>query len=435
MDGLLVAAFLIWGISSLVRRKQIRVPKLALVAILVLGTIGLTMIANAKHFAVPDTWEIVDMPGSISFLPGSVDAATSLPLILHSAALLCAAVVLVDLLRDRCAKWLVFKAIALIGGLIAMFGIIQKAAGIDAMPGASPEASGETFFAFFRYHTNAAAFLLLCWPAALALWIRSREKNRAGIVHSFWLFILFIITAGLFVNTSKVGHLVALGLVVAGLVRFWKSILPTQGSRKVYVVSFAVLSVAGAIAIFPAIHKSTARWQEVAEEGGSIDMRMGANRTSMRMLEDSGFFGFGPGSYQLLFPYYSNEEGSSIAGVWKHAHNDYLQALIEWGVIGAGMWTLLVIGGVVIGLRAVMRDLQRRRMEISTTCSVLAVLGVCAIAVVDFPFQMPAIQLLALVYLAGLWSLPVKETRRLDERSVPAVVTRKSSRKEVALSA
>lgn len=81
-------------------------------------------------------------------------------------------------------------------------------------------------------------------------------------------------------------------------------------------------------------------------------------------------------------------------------HNDYLQALIEWGVVGAGA-IFFVFGGACA--RLVERYRQSRSKSFSAA-AILALAITAAHAIVDFPLQIGAIQVVAPLYLAMAWS-------------------------------
>lgn len=94
----------------------------------------------------------------------------------------------------------------------------------------------------------------------------------------------------------------------------------------------------------------------------------------------------------------------ALGGFWRHAHQDYLQFLIEWGWGGFVTVAVLVFGGVWIGCRIVRDAHQEGRKDISATIGLMALGSVLLIAAFDFPLQIPAIQLLFVVYLAGMWA-------------------------------
>src|SRR6185295_384118 len=119
----------------------------------------------------------------------------------------------------------------------------------------------------------------------------------------------------------------------------------------------------------------------------------------LAMVPDAGVFGFGSGTFRAAFPGYqaSYDFGSRsvpefwTTQLWLHAHNDYLQCLIEWGFLGTALWGILIVGGVGRAaqvLRCAKQDGRVGRGDrLMLGCAVLAVIGMLVHAVVDFPFQ------------------------------------------------
>jgi O-antigen ligase len=94
------------------------------------------------------------------------------------------------------------------------------------------------------------------------------------------------------------------------------------------------------------------------------------------------------------------EDALPVTGRWDLAHNDYLQTLSEWGVIPFLSFVALLCGAVTRGF------LLWHRPDGSSTallglCGALSLSGVLLHAWVDFPLQIPSIQLFTSV-IAGL---------------------------------
>ena len=135
------------------------------------------------------------------------------------------------------------------------------------------------------------------------------------------------------------------------------------------------------------------------------------------MLPDAGVMGFGPGTFRVVFPDYQRLHdfgGRTVpefwtTHFWPHAHQDYLQTLIEWGWLGALFWAVLVFGGVLRGAR----NLFQRRGDFTlrwlTLCSLLGLIGTLLHALLDFPLQIASIQLYFAVLLGFCWSGTVAE--------------------------
>lgn len=113
--------------------------------------------------------------------------------------------------------------------------------------------------------------------------------------------------------------------------------------------------------------------------------------------------GLGPGTFERHYPAWEQAGRRErrlpatlvhrFAGPQQHAHNDYVQALLERGVPGAVTFLLAIATPLLIGRRR-----SRSGAGTSTSTSARAVLAalagvivaIAATALVDFPFQRPA---------------------------------------------
>ncbi|MAS96531.1 MAG: hypothetical protein CMO55_25360 [Verrucomicrobiales bacterium] len=406
IDILLGVSFIGWVIHRILERKGIRMvyPKVCRIALLVLVALTVCYLVNAKYVHRSDTWAFAALPSAISWLPGTVDRATSMPVALHLGALLGAFLVLGDYCRSREVRWNLLAAVAIAGGMIALIGIAQKASGADSMLWVGPDRSGEVFFAAFRYHANAASFLNLSWPIALALVIRSRERGETGVRLSIWFAVFLVTLVAVFVNTSKAGHILGLlGIFVLGF-RFRRSVWRSGGSPIAITVGVILVVGLAVFAILPSAMTIFGKWDETITTGGSLKGRWLAYGACLHAIVDNGILGTGPGTFHLVFPYYTTELGDRISGVWVFAHQDYLQALIEWGYLGTACWAVLIGGGVWLGTKSIIRVRRKTGKQISSNCLLVALGLVLLHALVDFPFHIPAIQFLVMIFLAMLWA-------------------------------
>ena len=121
---------------------------------------------------------------------------------------------------------------------------------------------------------------------------------------------------------------------------------------------------------------------------------------SFRMWQDYPLFGAGAGSYYSVFPRYRKEDmGEGLLG---HAHNDYLEFLTEYGILG-----LVFPASVVIrALRNAILAQRRRRSQFARGIGFAALMAITAMlihATVEFNLQIPAYAATFMVILATAW--------------------------------
>ncbi len=111
---------------------------------------------------------------------------------------------------------------------------------------------------------------------------------------------------------------------------------------------------------------------------GSLGDRVPALGIGWQMFLDNVFTGHGPGAFSLLLDAYTDDltYGGWERALWSHAHNSYVQSLLEYGLVG---WALFVTAGVVL-LVASLRSLRTSDAKIRAP-AVAFVAAVSAMAV------------------------------------------------------
>jgi hypothetical protein len=265
-----------------------------------------------------------------------------------------------------------------------------------------------TFFATYFYHGNAGAFLNLVWPVSAGLVIRAFTIRGQPGMRALWTIVLLVTIAGVAANTSRMAQVVAVVLLVVIGVHFGPGMLRRlPGVQKSVGIAGALAIILALIALAQAAHleQPLNRWQSVGE-GIPTDARWQASRVALSALPQVGFFGFGPGTFRVVFPGYNIGSGHAVQGSWRFLHEDYLQTILEWGWLGSSLWALLFFGGIVVGIfsynRYALRNWMPRR-RVMQPMAMIALAGVALHALVDFPFQIESMQLYVATYLGVCW--------------------------------
>ncbi|MDF1824422.1 MAG: O-antigen ligase family protein [Verrucomicrobiales bacterium] len=410
IDSLLASSFVLWLGLLIFEKRRPRIPLTCLSSLVFLSIFGLAHALNPGSYFEPDSWRFILLVENYRWLPGTVDTETTAPIIRHLGALSLAFLVLVDACAHSRTRWFLIYAVALAGLLIAGIGIYQRASGADSMLWVTPDRSGKLFFGAFRYNANAAAFLNLSWPATLAIWLRSRALDPSGTRTSAEFCALFLLFIAVFVNTSKAGQILGLIAALISVIWFWKLVRPKETSASAIAIMSALFLSLFLIALLPALNLITERWEATSQ---SLAGRMLVYEASSKILPNSGWFGTGPGTFRLIFPFYTGYLGDRLSGTYTHTHQDYLQTLIEWGYLGFAGWLVLIGGGLWVGLTYAFRMKQKGRNDLTTSCSLIALSTILLHALVDFPLQIPSVQILAAFYLAICWSASQRDQRKV----------------------
>lgn len=287
-------------------------------------------------------------------------------------------------------------------------------------------------FATYRYWGNAAAFLSLFWPILAAICLHAALRRTMG--WSFWIIPAALVFIANFLNVSKAGNILAIiGIILFALISFrhLRKALK-RAARKFNARYFWVtlIPVAIIVASLP-FAVSTKRWKEYSDrvdkepESG----RIAAYAAFVKMIPDAGWIGFGPGTFELAYRNYVEENPKIDRQPYWAAHEDYIQTLVEWGYIGTALWGLILIPGVFRLCAAASRrldpsieDLEDYKINWSDYVisfiktipqasnpliamgAFIGVLLVTLHAFVDFPMQVASIQFYFLVLIALGWS-------------------------------
>lgn len=346
--------------------------------------------------------------GYLRFLPSTAWPGHSLRDFAYNAGLV---LVALNVFLARPARSLQTTALGIIAanaGLLACTGTIFKLQNADRMLDitASPNPH---FFATFVYHNHWGAFALLGMTAAASIglyyWRRTGADTWRHTPGPLFGLLALLIAATLPLSGARasLGAGILLMMVIAA-----RSVSPRAGGRRrrrlapVAVVAAALLM--GLITHWLAqdrvsalITKTSTQIREVSS-GGIGDARLPVYRTTWDLFQQRPVFGWGWQSFRYIFRQvqpddYKLQNEQRTASVVLDAHNDWLQRLMELGLVGAvlSLATLIAIARITL----------RHYWLMTPSFEILVGLGCLAlIALVDFPFACPAVVITAWTELA-----------------------------------
>jgi O-antigen ligase len=251
---------------------------------------------------------------------------------------------------------------------------------------------------------HLGGFLEMILPLGLACTLTSRLK---AVVKVFLGYASLVILAGIAATNSR-GTWVSTALA---MLLFFGVLLFHRTYRLPSLVLLVVLLGAGAYYL-PQSYPIQARLRlgTAGVVGVGDDCRVALWQSAIRVWRENRWWGVGPAHYDSRFRQFRPPEIQLRPG-W--VHNDYLNALAEWGVVGTGLmasaWVLLGLGVLKTWpcVRGKPRDIGGERHSNRFAIVLGASLGLAAIlahSVVDFNMHIPANAILAIALMAMLSS-------------------------------
>ena len=411
LNWILGGVFALWLVSLMTSAEKRRFWSWWLFGIsILLLVMGWGMALNAHGIFDADYRLFLPLSSPWPAGPGSVDHALSLASVRRLSLLIGCVWAVAGLVQNPRILLRLLWAIGLAGSSIALLGLLQKATGAEMIfwgsrePGEPPLS---TFFATFYYHGNAGAYLNLALPAVLGLAYRYTTRPANPALRALWLTLLLIMIVAVFSDTSRMGHFIAVVMLLALLLLSAATIfrrIRKSEPRTVVIALVVGLFTLWTIVRVSHLQQSLGRWKDF-RQSWSDDARWVVDEAAIAALPEAGWFGFGPGTFAAVFPHFDSDPRAS--GSWLFLHNDLLQSAMEWGWAGGLLWDAFFFGAILVAFLGLVNRYRARawlaRQRLAVLLAMIALIGVGLHALVDFPLQIYSIQLYTAVYLGICW--------------------------------
>ncbi len=258
----------------------------------------------------------------------------------------------------------------------------------------TPETGGTVFGAYVNRNHYAGLMELLV-PLPLVAALRTDVEYPKRLLFAFSALLM---STSVFVSGSR-GGMLALAVQFGVLALLWKPIRNGKWGL-----------IAGAVVLVVLIGwlggmKVADRLGTLASAGDGSNMRLLIVQDGMRMIAEKPLLGWGLGVFPTVYPQFRSFYTDEFVN---QAHNDFLQILIETGVIGFLSFAALLWGV----LRKAVGELDIWQDDAFSNLSIGAMLGIMGLLVhsfTDFNLQIPANALLFFA-LCGIASRDRQDT-------------------------
>src|SRR2546425_1005898 len=304
-------------------------------------------------------------------------------------------VILNNLVRQETTQ-LVSCVLIFLGMAIAMYAIYQFATNSEHVwHFIRPEGYRKRGSGTYICPNHLAGFLEMLLPVGLAYTLTGRVGH---LLRVFLGYSTFVLLAGIGVSLSRGGWLATL---VALLLFF--TVLIRRSQYRIPALIITVLFVSAVAFSYSKADRARKRLENTftLNSQDTVWTRFCLWKPTLQMWKDHPWFGLGPAHYDDCFPAYRPAEIQARPG---YAHNDYLQTLAEWGLVGTGLiaasWALLYVG-ILKTWRFVCRESNGLGPKLGNRAAFVygAAIGLSAILIhsfADFNMHIPANAILAI---------------------------------------
>ena len=293
--------------------------------------------------------------------------------------------------EERSCK-IVVLTFSIFGSAVALFAICQNWNSALRMPWLHPPGTEGLIFGTYMNHDHYAGLMEMLTPLALVLSLSKLVHGGQRILAGCGA----VIMAGSLVLSLSRGGAISLFAELALL--FWM----TSKVQKAALARSRMLFLVAAILAFIAFIGSPAMWRGLGHLHDVV--RLDILKDSLRMFARKPIFGWGLGTFQNVYPAFRSFYTVFFINA---AHNDYVQVLVETGLVGfcCVAWFITIV--YRNGLRF-SRNGDREWLGVIRTASLVGCSGILVHSLLDFNLQVPANAALFYVFCALAAGLPVK---------------------------
>jgi O-antigen ligase len=261
---------------------------------------------------------------------------------------------------------------------------------------------------FYGYPNHLALFLEVCvfMGLSVAFWSRWRPWVKLLAGYSALVCVL-----GLLLTGSRGGYLGGIaGLIVFGLLSL-RLVGDFFRNRALALLVAGVVLFGGlAFGVQHFFSKSSTLQARVAQSITGDDTRLQIWKTGWRQFKLQPIVGTGSGTFRYYARQFSPQTLTSDP---LHAHNEYIEVLAEYGILGIAIALMCIDTHLRSGWRLISRELAQRSEAYSTggnslalTIGAMSSVAACLFhSGLDFTLHMPA-NLLTMAFVFGLLANP-----------------------------
>ena len=300
-------------------------------------------------------------------------------------------------INEREGVYRIIRALVVFGFILAIFGIIQYATWNGKIYWFKTPFSRHSLpFGPFEIRNHFAGFIGMIIPFSLGLMFMSGRVEKKVM----YAFLGIAMAIALFFTLSRGGII----SFFAGLFVFSLFVFTTEKSRMKLLPIFLFLLVLAVYLLFFGVSPALDKFMHSET---STQSRFVAWQGTLSAFTHYPVFGSGFGTFQYIFKAYQPE---NLRMYWVHAHNDYLELLLELGIVGT-----LIVGIFFIVLFRTIMKIQWKGKEVYLGAALFSSITTIAVhSIVDFNLHIPSNAILFFLILGLAVSLRRSAIRNAD---------------------
>ena len=273
-----------------------------------------------------------------------------------------------------------------LGFAISIFGILQHLTFNGKLYWFRVMRYGGLPFGPYVNRNHFAGFAEMVIPVALVPLVLGKVRRERVFLVGFLAVVPIV---ALFLSASR-GGIISFGVQM--IILFLLLLLRRAQAK--WVIAGGIVVLCSVLAVsWIGVNQVLARFTEMQNLEVTVGKRAAMRRDTFRLFLDHPIIGTGLGTLEMVYPPYDSVYDGRVVN---HAHNDYLEALAETGIIG-GLCCLWFLGVVLTNALKGMAALGTSFVSVLNLSGLIACSGILVHSLVDFNLHIPANALLFFV--------------------------------------
>jgi O-antigen ligase len=361
-----------------------------------------------------ESQKVTFCPPYIDWLPGAVDTTRSWDMVVwFFPAFVALLIVRHSFSRPQMVR-ILFWGMIINASFLAIFGLIAPILSKNYPQWLTPILPRQPvfFFSTFGYPNHAGSFFILHLGLACGLFFyyytNRKQEARLLVKGGTLLFIILLQFYAIILTRSRYAMIFS-GLMAASFIFYllYLSLWKNRGRKlKSFIITSVVIlfMVIGSFALYLTAKSDILTELSTMSKPGKFieeqfDLRFWQSVAAVKMWWDYPIFGIGGGSYrEYLLQYVTDRKKRYIAANWRgmaNVHNDFMEFLCEFGIVGIG----LLMAVLILLVTKILNTKEWKRGFI--LFGLLGLSGVLIHSLIDLPFRSPPVIIAFVVVLAG----------------------------------